>query len=149
MTRGSRKKQKTSDQVCNEEDDDLSLLSTPSTSKSQVLESPDNLGDKRDDNHNYSSTLLSLPHLVLLNIVDNLPVSDVCTISRVNKFLYDFIKSNYITVAKLSGPSASSTSPGPSQDTSSPSINILSLIMTLSVSQLPTGDSNYSYQNTK
>lgn len=150
MTRGkrsgqpnlySRKKQKTSNRGTFVEDDpSLSLLIAPSTSKSRGL--PRKIkealkSNPGDDHHNYIFELVTLPHLILVNIVDNLSVSDVCRLSCVNKYLRDFIKSNYITRVTLSGPTLPSSGT-PSSLEAVPSKNILSLNLTLSLSQLPT-----------
>ena len=151
MTRGkrsdqtnfySRKKQKTNliRGPFDEDDPSLSLLIAPSASKSPGLTRKIKVALRtnyevvhRDDN----LELVSLPHLVLTHIVDHLSVSDVCRLSCVNKYLHDFIKSNYITRTTLTG---SHSSDPPSDVEEAPSLNILSLHLTLSVSQLPTGE---------
>ena len=117
MTRNP-KKQKTSDKLKETlQEDDLSLPTALPKTKN----------------------LVSLPHLVLINIVDNLTISDVGRISCVNKFLRDFIKSNYIVYITLSGSSSPSQSSDTSSDTTT-SRSVLSLFLTLSISQLPTGE---------
>ena len=155
MTRGKRpaqanfyprKKQKTSGQLNNtqsEEEDPPSVIS-PSTSDRTTEEEE----EEEEDDHSSSSRLrlVSLPHLVLINIVDNLSVSDVARLSCVNKYLRHFISSHYILRVTLTGPatsSAASTSSDTDNPSASASLNVLSLSLRFSLSQLPSDLATY------
>ena len=103
---------------------------------------------EEDDHHSSSSglRLVSLPDLVLISIVDNLSVSDVARLSCVNKYLRHFINSHYILRVTLTGPAtsaAASTSSDPDNTTASTSLNVLSLSLRLSISQLPSDLATY------
>ena len=151
MTRGkrpaqanfySRKKQKTSSQLHNkqsEEEDPASVIASSASTSDRITEV-----DKKEEEDDHSSSsslssplrLVSLPHLVLINIVDNLSVTEVSRLSCVNKYLRDFINSHYILRVILTGAGTSSTCSDP--DTLSASLNVLSADLRLSISQLPT-----------
>lgn len=81
-----------------------------------------------------STHLLSLPLLVLTNIIDDLDVADVNSLRLVNKFLLKMTESRYIRSVRLSAspPSTPASSP------SSSSLSVLALEVTYNLSQLPT-----------
>lgn len=87
-----------------------------------------------DDDSN-DPHLLSLPLLVLTNIIDDLDVEDVCSLRLVNKFLLKVTESRYIRSVRLSlsPPSSPVSSPAPSS-----SLSVLDLAVTYNLSQLPT-----------
>merc|ERR1711874_903409 len=143
MTRGkrpaqanfySRKKQKTSSQLHNkqsvEEEDQPSVIDSSKSGRNTEQE------EKGDDHH--SLRLVSLPHLVLVKIADNLSVSDLSRLSCVNKYLRHFINSNYILRVSLTGPGTSALPSTSSEPETSATLYVLSLDLRLSVSQLPT-----------
>ena len=143
MTRGkrpaqanfySRKKLKTSSQLHNkqsvEEEDQPSVIDSSKSGRNTEQE------EKGDDHH--SLRLVSLPHLVLVKIADNLSVSDLSRLSCVNKYLRHFINSNYILRVILTGPGTSAVPSTSSEPETSATLYVLSLDLRLSVSQLPT-----------
>ena len=90
-----------------------------------------------DDDDSNDPHLLSLPLLVLTNIIDDLDVGDVASLRLVNKFLLKVTESRYIRSVRLSAsPPSSPASPTPS---SSASLSVLDLAVTYNLSQLPTG----------
>ena len=145
MTRGkrpaqatfySRKKQKTSTSLHNnqsvEEEDPPSDIDSSTSGRTTEEEEE----EEEDGHHNLR--LVSLPHLVLIKIVDNLSISDVARLSCVNKYLRDFINSNYILRVTLTGSTTTPAASTRSESDTSASLNVLSLDLRLSVSQLPT-----------
>ena len=98
-----------------------------------VSPEPQESGDDDDSNDPH---LLSLPLLVLTNIIDDLDVEDVCSLRLVNKFLLKVTESRYIRSVRLSlsPPSSPVSSPAPSS-----SLSVLDLAVTYNLSQLPTG----------
>ena len=106
----------------------------PSTSSyhhhHEVPVSPESGDEGSNDTH-----LLSLPLLVLTNIIDDLDVADVNSLRLVNKFLLKVTESRYIRSVRLSAspPSTPASSP------SSSSLSVLALEVTYNLSQLPTG----------
>ena len=67
---------------------------TSSNIRTNLDSKADNLttDDVKEDDHNF---LLSIPLLVLTNIVDYLSVGEVISMACVNKYLYDFVRSTY------------------------------------------------------
>ena len=110
----------------------------PSTSSyhRDVPVTPESEEDGSNDTH-----LLSLPLLVLTNIIDDLDVRDVNSLRQVNKFLLKVTESRYIRSVRLSAspPSTPATSP------SSSSLSVLALEVTYNLSQLPTGERKQNY----
>lgn len=89
-----------------------------------------------DDDDSNDPHLLSLPLLVLTNIIDDLDVGDVASLRLVNKFLLKVTESRYIRSVRLSAspPSSPASTPGPPS-----SLSVLDLAVTYNLSQLPTG----------
>ena len=109
--------------------------------RNPVTLEPEEPGDGSNDTH-----LLSLPLLVLTNIIDDLDVSDVCSLRLVNKFLLKVTETSYIHRVRLSGspisdPASSPASPCPR----TPSLSVLDLAVTYNLSQLPTGQQINSF----
>ena len=88
-----------------------------------------------DDDDSNDPHLLSLPLLVLTNIIDDLDVGDVASLRLVNKFLLKVTESRYIRSVRLSASPPSS----PASPSSSASLSVLDLAVTYNLSQLPTG----------
>ena len=102
---------------------------------------PHHHDDHGGDGASNDSHLLSLPLLVLTNIIDELDVGDVASLRLVNKFLLKVTESRYIRSVRLSAtpPSTPSSSPTPPS-----SLSVLDLDVTYNLSQLPTGQGEES-----
>ena len=98
--------------------------------------SPEPQEEAEDDDDSNDPHLLSLPLLVLTNIIDDLDVEDVCSLRLVNKFLLKVTETRYIRSVRLSlsPPSSPVSSPAPAS-----SLSVLDLAVTYNLSQLPTG----------
>ena len=98
--------------------------------------SPEPHEESGDDDDSNDPHLLSLPLLVLTNIIDDLDVGDVCSLRLVNKFLLRVTETRYIRSVRLSAspPTSPVSSPAPAS-----SLSVLDLAVTYNLSQLPTG----------
>jgi len=103
--------------------------------------------DTTDDNKDDYNILISIPLLVLTNIVDYLSVSEVINLAYVNKYLYNFVRSNYNIKVTLEGSPSSSPSQSSSQlstSQSSSNLSVLDLTVSYNISQLPTDLISYT-----